>query len=111
MKKSGVWPNIIQRPYGIVANPDDTPKSVFISTFDTSPLAPDFDFALRGEEKFFQAGVDILAKLTKGKVHLGLSGNGEISSCFPMSKMWKCINLSASILLAMWVCTSTMWIR
>ena len=57
MKKSGVWPNIIQRPYGIVANPQDTPKSIFISTFDTSPLAPDLDFALKGEEKYFQAGI------------------------------------------------------
>src|SRR5690606_1006445 len=26
--KSGVWPNIIQRPFGIVADPDDTPKSI-----------------------------------------------------------------------------------
>jgi Na+-transporting NADH:ubiquinone oxidoreductase subunit A len=86
MKKSGVWPNIIQRPYGIIANPDDTPKSIFISTFDTSPLAPDLDFALKGEEKFFQAGVDILAKLTTGKVNLGISGNGEISGLFSNTK-------------------------
>jgi Na+-transporting NADH:ubiquinone oxidoreductase subunit A len=82
MKKSGVWPNIIQRPYGIVANPNDTPKSIFISTFDTSPLAPDLDFALKGEEKFFQAGVDILAKLTTGKVNLGINANGEVSGLF-----------------------------
>ena len=31
MLKSGVWPNIIQRPYGIVANPEDSPKAIFIS--------------------------------------------------------------------------------
>jgi Na+-transporting NADH:ubiquinone oxidoreductase subunit A len=82
MKESGVWPNIIQRPYGIVANPDETPKSIFISSFDTHPLAPDLDFALKGEEKYFQAGVDILAKLTSGKVHLGINGMGEISGLF-----------------------------
>ena len=37
MLKGGVWPNLIQRPYGIVANPDDTPKSIFISGFDSHP--------------------------------------------------------------------------
>jgi len=26
--KSGVWPNIIQRPYGIVANPDDRLREI-----------------------------------------------------------------------------------
>lgn len=82
MVKSGVWPNIIQRPYGLIANPVDTPKSIFISTFDTSPLAPDVDFTLRGEDKFFQAGVDVLQKLTSGKVNVVLNGDGEISGLF-----------------------------
>jgi len=86
MKNSGVWPNIIQRPYGIVANPADTPKSIFISTFDTSPLAPDLDFTLKGEDKYFQAGIDILSKLTTGKVNLGVNGNGEVSSLFSAIK-------------------------
>ena len=27
---SGVWPQIIQRPYGIVANPEDSPRDIFI---------------------------------------------------------------------------------
>jgi len=86
MKKSGVWPNIIQRPYGIVANPEDTPKSIFVSSFDTGPLAPDLDFALKGEDKYFQAGIDILGKLTPGKVNLGINGNGEISGLFSNAK-------------------------
>ena len=84
--QSGVWPNIIQRPYGIVANPEETPKSIFISTFDTHPLAPDYDFTLSGEEHNFQAGIDILRKLTNGKIHLGLNGNGEVSSVFSHTK-------------------------
>lgn len=71
---SGVWPNIIQRPYGIVANPADTPKAIFVSGFDTNPLAADYGFTLKGEEKYFQAGIDALAKLTSGKVHLNLDG-------------------------------------
>ncbi len=80
MLKSGVWPQIVQRPYGIVANPDDTPKSIFVSTFDTSPLAPDYDFLLKGQGNYFEAGIEVLKKLTTGKVHLGVNAEAEVSS-------------------------------
>ncbi|WP_026951803.1 Na(+)-translocating NADH-quinone reductase subunit A [Algoriphagus mannitolivorans] len=79
---SGVWPNIIQRPYGVVANPADTPKAIYVSGFDTHPLAPDYGFALQGEEKYFQAGIDALAKLTPGKVHLNLDGSKSAPAVF-----------------------------
>ncbi len=79
---SGVWPNIIQRPFGIVANPADTPKSIFISAFDTHPLAPDNAFALQGQEKYLQAGIEALAKLTSGKVHLNVDGSKAVPAVF-----------------------------
>ncbi|WP_339702843.1 Na(+)-translocating NADH-quinone reductase subunit A [Algoriphagus aquimarinus] len=79
---SGVWPNIIQRPFGIVANPADTPKSIFISAFDTHPLAPDYAFALQGQEKYLQAGIEALAKLTSGKVHLNVDGSKAVPAVF-----------------------------
>lgn len=79
---SGVWPNIIQRPFGIVANPADTPKSIFISGFDTHPLAPDASFALQGQEKYLQAGIVALAKLTSGKVHLNVDGSKAVPPVF-----------------------------
>lgn len=82
MLKSGVWPNILQRPYAIVANPEDTPKAIFISSFDTAPLAPDYDFIFKGEEKYMQAGVDVLKKFTDGAVHVQLNGSGEVSQIF-----------------------------
>jgi Na+-transporting NADH:ubiquinone oxidoreductase subunit A len=86
MLKGGVWPNIIKRPYGIVADPVETPKSVFISSFDTHPLSPDYDFTLRGEENYFRAGIDILKKLTTGNVNLGLNGSAEVSPVFSNTK-------------------------
>lgn len=70
LSASGVWPNIIERPFGIVANPENIPKSIFISGFDSSPLAPDYNFVFKNEDKYLQAGVDILSRLTSGKVHL-----------------------------------------
>ncbi len=82
LAKSGVWPHIIQRPFGVVANPDDSPKSIFISGFDTHPLAADYTISLEGEEKYFQAGIDVLKKLTDGTVHLGLNAEGEVPSVF-----------------------------
>ncbi len=82
LASTGVWPNIIQRPFGIVANPADNPKAIFISAFDTHPLAPDYGFTLQGEEKYFQAGIDALAKLTTGKVHLNVDGSKPVPSVF-----------------------------
>ncbi len=79
---SGVWPNIIQRPFGVVANPADTPKSIFISGFDTHPLAPDYGFTLQGQEKYFQEGILALVKLTSGKVHLNVDGSKPVPEVF-----------------------------
>ncbi|MDR0558616.1 MAG: Na(+)-translocating NADH-quinone reductase subunit A [Prevotellaceae bacterium] len=73
MLEAGLWAYVIQRPYGIIANPNDKPKAIFISGFDSAPLTVDMDFLLAGREEHFQKGIDILAKLTDGKVHLGLS--------------------------------------
>nr|MDE6623650.1 Na(+)-translocating NADH-quinone reductase subunit A [Alistipes sp.] len=68
--KAGLWPMIVQRPYGVIADPNDKPKAVFISAFDSAPLAPDYAYALRGEERNLQAGIEVMRKLTDGKVHL-----------------------------------------
>ncbi|MFC2079855.1 Na(+)-translocating NADH-quinone reductase subunit A [Bacteroidota bacterium] len=73
--ESGLWPVIQQRPYGIIASPGDTPKAIFISGFDTAPLAPDFDFIMKDYAEDFQIGINVLAKLTEGKVHLGLDAS------------------------------------
>ncbi|HOU68546.1 MAG TPA: Na(+)-translocating NADH-quinone reductase subunit A [Paludibacteraceae bacterium] len=70
---SGFWPFIKQRPYDIVANPNEKPKAIFISGFDTAPLAPDYDFVIQGKKEEFQLGVDALAKLTNGKIHIGVN--------------------------------------
>lgn len=82
MLSAGLWPFVKQRPIDIVANPNHTPKAIFVSAFDSSPLAPDFDFVLHGKEKEFQAGLDALAKLTDGKVHLTLNGKAPADATF-----------------------------
>lgn len=74
---SGCWPFIKQRPYDIVANPTDQPKAIFISAFSSAPLATDNSFALETEKDAFQKGIDVLKKLTTGKVHLSIDGKSD----------------------------------
>lgn len=81
--KSGLWPAVRQRPYHVVANPADQPKSLFISGFDTAPLAPDYNFILENTSvTSFRKGISALAKLTKGKINLVLKGNDPYNKIF-----------------------------
>ena len=74
---AGLWPFFRMRPIDIVALPNDLPKSIFISGFDSHPLAPDFDFIMRGKSAEFNAGLEIVSKLTKGDVNLQLRSNAD----------------------------------
>jgi Na+-transporting NADH:ubiquinone oxidoreductase subunit A len=84
--KSGVWSYIRQRPYSMIANPSDQPKAIFISAFDTAPLAPDYDYILHGKGDKFQAGLDALAKLTEGKLHLNINPELNLTKVFSNAK-------------------------
>lgn len=74
--QSGLWTYIKQRPYDIIANPDKTPKAIFVSSFDSAPLAPNYSFVFAGQMNDFQTGIDALLKLTGLKVQLGIK-NGD----------------------------------
>ncbi|UII76733.1 Na(+)-translocating NADH-quinone reductase subunit A [Flagellimonas sp. HMM57] len=75
---SGCWPFIKQRPYDIVANPDATPKAIFISAYTTAPLAADADYVLKGKEAELQAAITALGKMTPGAIHVSV-GNTSTS--------------------------------
>ena len=79
---SGVWPFIKQRPYDVVANPNNAPKAIFVSGMNTAPLAADLDFTLSGKEAELQAAVTALSKLTEGNVHISVA-----SSASPLAGM------------------------
>lgn len=84
--RSGIWVNLVQRPFGVVADPDETPKAIFISAFDSHPLAPDYNFIFKGEETYFQQGVEVLKKFTSGAIHLNVHTEREISPVFSQAK-------------------------
>ena len=62
---AGMFAFIRQRPYDVIADPTVAPKAIFVSAFDSNPLAPEFEIALKGEEVNFQTGLDALAKIAK----------------------------------------------
>lgn len=70
LQKVGLWAFVRQRPYDVVADPTKTPKAIFISAFDSAPLAPNNDYIIGGQMDDFQKGIDVLAKLAK--IHLGI---------------------------------------
>jgi Na+-transporting NADH:ubiquinone oxidoreductase subunit A len=81
LQKSGCWPFIKQRPYDVIADPNTTPKSIFISGYVTAPLAADLDYVLQGKEAELQAAITALGKMTPGKIHVsvGASGNSPLA--------------------------------
>lgn len=80
--RSGLWAMIRQRPFDTIPEPASIPRDVYISTFDSSPLAPDYGFILNGNENYLQVGIDVLSKLTTGKVYLGLNAKASDNSIF-----------------------------
>ena len=86
MLNAGLWPFIRQRPFATIANPMESPKAIFISGFDSSPLAPDNDFIFHGDDILFQLGLDIITQLCDGTTHLNLDGNSNPAKVFRDAK-------------------------
>lgn len=71
--EGGMFPYFRQRPFDVIANPEDSPRSIHVSGFDSSPLAASTSVALEGRMSDFQNGIDALAKLAGvSGVHLGI---------------------------------------
>ncbi len=79
---SGLWPFIKQRPFNIIARPEETPKAIFLSAFDSAPLAPDNEFILKDHKAVLQTGINALSMLTDGKVHVGIRKGTALESVF-----------------------------
>ncbi len=75
--QTGFWPMISQRPYGVIADPETKPDFVFVSTFDSAPLAPDFNFILENMQEELEGGMKVLYKITGKEINLGLNAKVE----------------------------------
>ena len=92
--KTGLWGALIQRPYGVQADPALRPKAIFISSFSTAPLAADTEFTLGDRFADIQAGVNALALLTDGGVHFSV--NKAVWNSSPFHKVENAIVHSVS---------------
>ena len=69
--EAGLFAFFKQRPYDVVPSPEVAPRAIFVSAFDSQPLAPEFEYVLSGQEADFQTGLDALAKMAP--TYLGVS--------------------------------------
>lgn len=89
--QSGLWTYIKQRPYDCIALPSKEPKAIFISTFDSAPLAPDYTFVMQGKANLIQAGIDALSQLAP--VYVGLDAK---KSCAEFAGLKNCTKYSVA---------------
>lgn len=75
--ESGLFGFFRQRPYDVVANPDDKPKAIYVSAFNSMPLSQDFEVALKGNEGAFQAGISALSKIAVVRLGLNVKQTAE----------------------------------
>ena len=71
--KAGLWPVLIQRPYGTIASEKDTPRAIYISLFDSAPLSPDVDLIIEQGVPEFEKGLAVLKKLSDNKLFVGVN--------------------------------------
>ena len=61
---SNIFPLIRQRPFNKVADPNTAPRDIFISGYNTAPLAVDLHKIIEDNKDAFQLGLTVLSRLT-----------------------------------------------
>lgn len=79
LKEGGLFANISARPFERLADPEQTPKSIFVKAIESAPFVPPAELQVEGHEEIFQIGLNALVKLTDGKVHLVYSASSQFS--------------------------------
>lgn len=77
LMQSGLWAMMRQRPYDVVPAPAATPVNIFVTAFDSAPLAPSLTAAVAGKQRELAAGVALLAKLTSGEVFVSTRNDAD----------------------------------
>lgn len=78
--QSGQWAAFRTRPFSKVPAPDATPSAIFVTAMDTHPLAADPAVIIAEQSEAFGLGLDLLARLTAGKLFLCRAGGAQIPS-------------------------------
>ena len=77
---SGLWAMLRQRPYDVVPPAAVRPRDVFVTAFDSAPLAPDLNVVLGDKRQYIGRGIEVLKSLTDGNVYIGVREGQEINA-------------------------------
>lgn len=78
IKESGLWAMMRQRPYDVVPSSTAEPRDIFVTAFDSSPLAGSTLPAHLS--KYLEKGLEVLKSLAKGKVYLAVRASENLDS-------------------------------
>lgn len=77
LARHGLMALMRQRPYDIVPDPAVMPRDIFVTAFDSAPLAPLWQFGA-GDKAVFDAAVGLLKKCTRGDVYISRRGSEQM---------------------------------
>lgn len=66
----GFWTALRQRPFSKIPPADGTAHAIFVTAMDSNPLAIDPLLAVSGRTNDYQAGLEVLTRLTDGQIHV-----------------------------------------
>lgn len=75
---SGLWTAFRTRPYNKIPKPDSVPAAIFVTAIDTNPLAANPDVVVNRSRDAFLRGLEVVAKLTAGTVHVCTAPDSKI---------------------------------
>lgn len=78
LKQSGLFAMLRQRPFDMVPFMPQAPRDIFVTAFDSAPLA--YSMLDNIDMKMLEKGLTILAKLTDGKVYLSVPYDADVES-------------------------------
>jgi Na+-transporting NADH:ubiquinone oxidoreductase subunit A len=76
--ESGQWIALRTRPFSRVPSPNSDASAIFVTAMDTHPLAADPALVIAGQQEAFALGVNLLAKLTAGKLYICAAPNTDL---------------------------------
>tara|TARA_R110002049_G_scaffold71412_5_gene183987 strand:+ start:55 stop:1392 length:1338 start_codon:yes stop_codon:yes gene_type:complete len=76
--ESGLWTALRTRPYSKVPALDAEAAALFVTAIDTHPLAPDPQIIIAEQRDAFALGLDLLARLTSGTLHLCIAPGASV---------------------------------
>lgn len=73
LARSGLLALMRRRPYDIIPSPDDQVRDIFITAFDSAPLAAPMTAGIEGDalKATLEKAVSALALITTGKIYIG----------------------------------------